>query len=498
MWDNRFTINRLKALAEMLELYFFTLFRKARIFSKDGFYSFIYQIYVWQFKKMPFFAFIYTIFVVIYKKWCIFKKGEVFMNYKPLSLYAIMNPDKDIKHEVENRRDGYGTTRTELVINPIMRGLRTRDKYNLFLVHIPEIGKLTTQVREYSQKIMDLVNNLPDVANDHFFLTMIGEEIKSTNDIEGVKSTTTEIEKAISVARENSSKNTRLLSFAKMYLMIQERKVNKIEEPKDIRELYDFLLDGEIAENKLPDGFLFRNSFVRIGTETKTVHRPKEKENDFFPDVKSWIDFVNKKDIDPLHKAAIAHYYFEYIHPFYDGNGRLGRYIFCSYIGKKIDPFTAISFSHEINQNKKNYYNSFEEVSNQKNYGEITFFVITILNYLVSGQKDVLGRLRKSNSLLNHTNNKLEESNFNSQEKSILFFLAQAKLFGDLTPGIEDRVLQELMKRPPIEYPKARTKRLLEELEAAGYIVTTKKKPIVRELTDKFFDEINFELSLLN
>lgn len=127
-----------------------------------------------------------------------------------------------------------------------------------------------------------------------------------------------------------------------------------IETLEDIRILYDKLLNDEIDKNKLPDGNLFRNNGVWIGNSDKKVHVPKEKEENFVSDLAQWLTFINKDEIPFIYKTFIAHYYFEYIHPFYDGNGRLGRYIACVYLAYKLDPLTAISFSREIGKNKKN------------------------------------------------------------------------------------------------------------------------------------------------
>lgn len=423
------------------------------------------------------------------------QKGGNKMSYHPLKIHAMMYPKNNIQDEITKRRDGYGSYMTALMINPMFKGERSSETYKLFLVRITPLEELLTTVTENSQKIMQLTADLPTVATDHFFLGMLIEEIKSTNDIEGIESTTEEIQKAIAEAKKNTKQNTRLQSFAKMYLMIQQQKINKIEQPEDIRKLYDFLLKGEIPKSKEPDGQLFRNGFVRIGNDNATVHQPKRLENSFLPDINAWVDFVNKKDLHPIYKAAIAHYYFEYIHPFYDGNGRLGRYIFCSYIGKKLDPYTAVSFSHEINSKKENYYKAFQEANDKKNYGEVTFFVMEVLNYLVSGQKEVIQRLKTSKALLDYISEMLANSDFNAENKALLFYLSQSWLFSDIERGMEDRVLQELMKnQSSLETSKSKTKKLLDGLEKEAYITTTKGRPIIRELTPKFFEKINVDI----
>ncbi|WP_054653440.1 hypothetical protein [Limosilactobacillus equigenerosi] len=67
-----------------------------------------------------------------------------------------------------------------------------------------------------------------------------------------------------------------------------------IHELTDIRAIYDELLHGEIADDNLPNGQLFRNSAVRIGSSTKTVHLPKATEVEFLPDLMKWLEFINR------------------------------------------------------------------------------------------------------------------------------------------------------------------------------------------------------------
>lgn len=283
--------------------------------------------------------------------------------YQEVSIWGYQNSDRDPEEEYYRRYNAPGTVHTGLTINPIFRGERSEKTFELFLVPIFKVLSLDNVVNDNSKKILKLISDLPGIAANQLFSNTLVNEIMSTNEIEDVKTTSQEVNDAIS--NIDSKRQIRLKSFVRMYFKIKNQENLKIESLSDIRNIYDYLLEGEIPENKLPDGKLFRNSFTRIGSETKTVHLPKTYENDFLPDLLEWIRFINSNQ-PSLFKAFIAHYYFEYIHPFNDGNGRTGRYIACVYLGYKLDPLTAIIFSSEINSNRKDYYKAFVDVENQK------------------------------------------------------------------------------------------------------------------------------------
>lgn len=418
-------------------------------------------------------------------------------DYKSLKIYSYQNPGEPIDKELDKRKNGYGSIKFPLYINPIDtrdkgNEIRLSNKLQLFFVPIPDYNSLLNAIRKNSSEIKKIIDELPGIASGQFFVQMLIKEIKGTNDIENVYSTTEEISDAI-VNADNKKKSVRLQSFAKMYLSIQQQKVTKIQSLIDIRNLYDFLLKGEISDNKLPDGNLFRDNFVRIGSNYMTVHLPKDNETDISKQLDNWIHFINSDDFDSILKACVAHYYFEYIHPFYDGNGRLGRYIFCSYIGKKVDPYTAISFSYQINLKKKRYYKEFAEVENKKNFGEITFFVNSLLKYLVSGQKYVLERLKLAKNMLAFIEKGLGKVTQDKKQRQILYVYSQAFLFNDIDGSIDDDTMKEFMKKEDnLSYK--RTREELDALEKVCFIKKVKKRPIKRTVSKKFLITIGLDM----
>lgn len=78
-------------------------------------------------------------------------------------------------------------------------------------------------------------------------------------------------------------------------------------------------------------------------------------------------------------KAAIKHLYFETIHPFEDGNGRIGRVIAEIALVQGIKRSIRMSFSTAIEKDKKSYYNTLKNVQRTNNITEwIEYFIAVI------------------------------------------------------------------------------------------------------------------------
>ncbi len=101
--------------------------------------------------------------------------------------------------------------------------------------------------------------------------------------------------------------------------------------------------------------------------------------NDTAPNRKNSINF-------PPIRAAIAHLYFESIHPFADGNGRIGRAIAQKALFQGFGYPALLSLSQVIEANKKNYYNALHEASRSN---EITKWLQYFINVVLQAQIDV-------------------------------------------------------------------------------------------------------------
>lgn len=89
--------------------------------------------------------------------------------------------------------------------------------------------------------------------------------------------------------------------------------------------------------------------------------------------------FMNSRDetIDPLIKCAIAHYQFEAIHPFADGNGRAGRILMVLYlVNSGVLTYPTLFISGYINSNKSEYYKLLLEITSKGNWDEYLLFMM--------------------------------------------------------------------------------------------------------------------------
>ena len=83
-------------------------------------------------------------------------------------------------------------------------------------------------------------------------------------------------------------------------------------------------------KNDLPDGIYFRHGDVYVANGIKNIHIGIAGEENINRLMEEFVNFYNSKN-DTLIKMILCHFMFEYIHPFYDGNGRLGRFLFSKF-----------------------------------------------------------------------------------------------------------------------------------------------------------------------
>ena len=409
------------------------------------------------------------------------------------NLIKLYYKKKNIEEEYIKRIENPATFITDLKISPIKRGNKILDKeYSLFYLNLIEHTLLQEIIIKNSNKINLISNELPKIAVKDIIIKILSNELYKTNKIEGIESVKSEIHTSLKDNQKFNKKSNKLDGIIKKYKDIMEKNfkdTQHIDSLSSFRKIYDEMFeDFEKSGNYKLDGKYFRKDTVKvINGLGNTIHIGINGEEAIEKNMENLIQFMNRKDIPFLVKASISHFFFEYIHPFYDGNGRFGRYLLSLYLARKLDILTAFSISYSISKNLDDYYKSFIEVEDVNNYGEITFFVENILETIKSGQEMIIELLNDSVMRFNHSMEILNEltKDLSEKENIMLQIYLQNYLFNDfeeITNVELSYIIGDLTQQTINKYTQ--------ELEKKGYLVKIKQRPLTYTLADKITDKL--------
>ena len=152
-----------------------------------------------------------------------------------------------------------------------------------------------------------------------------------------------------------------------------------------IREIHAVLMENVRGQEKTPGEF--RRSQNWIGGQGSTLKTARyippapEYMNEALSHLEHFINFDEQFSfLDVLIRAALIHYQFETIHPFLDGNGRIGRLLIILFlIEKGVISTPALYISYSLKRNRLEYYDRLTYVRTEGNYEQwISFFLSAV------------------------------------------------------------------------------------------------------------------------
>ena len=247
---------------------------------------------------------------------------------------------------------------------------------------LEEATRLLGEINAYSRLI-------PDV--DYFIQMHVKGEAVSSSRIEG---THTEIDEILLPESEVDPEKRDDWHEVKNYIDAMNWSVAELEKlPVSVRLLcqtHGKLLSGVRGKHKLPGDI--RKSQNWIGGSSirtsKFIPPPPELISDLLSD---WEKFWHNESVSVpiLIKVAIMHYQFETIHPFLDGNGRIGRlFITLQLIERGFLTKPILYLSDYFEQNRQAYYDTLNEVRSKNNLeGWVRFFLEGIVQTSKKGRE---------------------------------------------------------------------------------------------------------------
>ena len=273
-----------------------------------------------------------------------------------------------MKYKYENDFDSFLQTLKELYYKTLP--LCDFDNNNIvFMENLAVINQNTIKLLLQSQ-------------NQHYGIKSAEDEIIATSAIENIDFSRDSVRKILKGMAPVDEQEYRISGIKSGLEFIADTD-NKITE-KNLYKLYIMTVGNFLpSDNKLYEGNLYRHDTVYIVSD-HVEHLGLDYKK--VPEcMKSLISFINAKDnINDLIKAAIIHFYIAYVHPYFDGNGRMARLVHLWFlIQKGYQSALFIPFSSQIDKSRKAYYDAFTAIEQNKKFSEtidVTPFVLYFIN----------------------------------------------------------------------------------------------------------------------
>lgn len=271
-----------------------------------------------------------------------------------------------------------------------------------FFLQNADVLRLSFEIAKLDKEVLRLSAELPGAAKEQYSKKCLIDEIVLTNKIEGVHSSRREIGEALDILERQcceKKEHTRFIGLVNKYLKLMLHETVPLETCQDIRNLYDeIFLEEVLSENpdNAPDGKLFRRDLSAVYSATdKVIHRGLTPESKIVEALEQALAFLNDASVEKLYRICLFHYLIEYIHPFYDGNGRLGRFILSYCISETLEPLLAYRISETIKENIRAYYDAFEICNDPHELGDLTPFLLMQLNMIHTAIRDLRDSLKR-------------------------------------------------------------------------------------------------------
>lgn len=168
-----------------------------------------------------------------------------------------------------------------------------------------------------------------------------------------------------------------------------------------IKETHAVLMSGVRGQEKTPGEFRISQNWIgAAGSSLKNARYIPPNPEDMVEAMSDLEKYINSDDsLNLLIQAALLHYQFETIHPFLDGNGRVGRLLVTLFLmEKKVLNSPALYISYYLKKNRIEYYDRMSEVRNKDNYEQwIKFF----LNAIKESAEESVDTIKKLSALHN-------------------------------------------------------------------------------------------------
>lgn len=316
-------------------------------------------------------------------------------------------PQADMKEFVELLGTGFYKT------------IPLKDFNGVKLVYLESV----TQVRLSAAKVL----LTPQASTQLYGVKAMEEEIISTFTIEQIDTSRDSIRKILSGYAPSNESENRIYGMKKGLEFISDP-ANKISE-ETIYQLYELTIGAFLPEeDRLLPGNKYRHDSVYIvGDKVEHTGLPWQKLSDYMGNLVSFID--EETSMNDLLKAALIHFYIAYLHPWFDGNGRMARLMHLWYLVQQgYSSALFVPLSEYVEKSRKGYYDAYtlaEQNARISGVLDVTPFLV----YFIENVYHKLGSALPAPSTTDTFKKALEQGGVTEKEQALWHFVLSA--YGD-------------------------------------------------------------------
>ena len=298
---------------------------------------------------------------------------------------------------------------------------------------------------------------------DLFLISWLMKEAQFSNEIEGTVTTFEEVmgeNVGIVAPVERKDDIQEVLNYHEaMNYGLDEIKNGRPFSVSLIKSLHALLLRGARGEHKTPGAW--RTVQVHIGKPGSSLEQASYVPPDplFIEElIENWELFARREDLHPIIQTAVLHAQFEMIHPFLDGNGRMGRLLITLFLAsKRILHTPCFYISAYLQRHRGAYYASLAQISRNNDWNPwISFF----LNAVVEHSKANASLLMKMTDLYEISKTQFAEATNSSLAVELLDYLFAQPIF----------TVPNLINQTKVKASKATLLLAVQKLEKAGLV----------------------------
>ena len=234
------------------------------------------------------------------------------------------------------------------------------------------------------------------IPNMNLFVSMyVRKEALLSSQIEGTQATLEDVLDPL--IEKNANQNVAdVVNYIKATEFALERMNTLPLCNRLIKETHEVLMSGVRGQEKNPGEFRTSQNWIgAAGSSLKNARYIPPNPEDMINAISDLEKYINSDDsLDLLIQAALLHYQFETIHPFLDGNGRVGRLLITLFLmEKKVLNSPALYISYYLKKNRIEYYDRMSEVRNKDNYEQWVKFFLNAIKESADESVDTIKKL---------------------------------------------------------------------------------------------------------